>query len=188
MIVRVQLGFPYDSALPRDVITLNPHFETPNATALAAALKQNILNYTPTADKPATIKVYDALKAPPSYPLATETIGGTPATAGGPREVALCLSYYAGVNRPTFRGRLYLPAWWFGVSYPVRPTTAVCDAALLFADVLTKNLPATTWWSLYSHKNRSAAQVSDLWVDDEWDTVRSRGLKNTTRRTKHIGP
>lgn len=186
MIMRVQLGFPYDSAFPRDVITLTPHYEAQNATALTAVLKQNLLDYNPTAGKPFTIKVYDALKAPPSYPLHEESVGGSVPNAGGPREVAICLSYYAGVNRPTFRGRLFLPAWWFGVSYPVRPSSTVQTDVLKFADVLTGNLPASTWWSLFSRKNRSAAQVTDVWCDDEWDTVRSRGLKGTQRASKHL--
>lgn len=186
MIFRVQMGFPYDSALPRDVVTVNPHFEGDNAQALLVALKANLLANNFTAAHPFTLKAYDALKAPPSYPLWTESAPGSIPNSGIPREVALCLSYYAGFNRPSFRGRLYLPGWWFGVAPNNRPSTAVQTACVDWSDVLTKNLPGGHWWSMYSPKRRSAAQVTHVWCDDEWDTVRSRGMKATARVDKQL--
>lgn len=183
MIVRVQLQFPYDSTLPRDVFSINPHYESSNPVGLLAGLKTNLQNWTPTAGHPVILKAYDALKAPPSYPLAIDQVAGTTPNSGVPRELALCLSYFGGVNRPTFRGRLFLPATWFGVAPAVRPTGAQQDLAGEFAGIIGKNLPNGMWWTVYSRKNRSAAQVTDWWVDDEWDTVRSRGLKPTSRVT-----
>src|SRR3954454_23607146 len=140
-VYRVQLQFPYDSALPRDVVSINPHYNGSDPAAIASALKANLLAYTPTADKPWTIKVYDAKKPPPSFPLATQQNNATTPNSGIPREVAVCLSYYAVYNRPRFRGRLYLPTSWFTSVVNVRPSGAVQTAVLGFATaVLTKSL------------------------------------------------
>jgi hypothetical protein len=37
-------------------------------------------------------------------------------------------------------------------------------------------------WIVWSRKNHTATKVQNYWVDDEWDTVRSRGLKRSTRQ------
>src|SRR4051794_19841575 len=105
-VYRAQIGVPMDSALPRDVITINPHYEGDDPGALAVALKASFAAWTATAGRSVTIKIYDAKKAPPSYPLATASTVGTTLGSSCPREVALCLSYYTGYNRPRFRGRL----------------------------------------------------------------------------------
>src|SRR4051812_33177742 len=183
-IFRAALQFPYDSSLPEDVMNINPHYNGSDPQALANALKANLIAYSPTALSPFTIKVYDAKKAPPSYPLATATQTGTPKSSDMPREVAICLSYYAQFNRPRFRGRLYLPASWFTATPTVRPAAGVLTGVLGFASsVLNRTLPGGTFWTVYSPTAGTDAQVTDVWCDDEWDTVRSRGMKPTTRQT-----
>jgi hypothetical protein len=184
VIAKASIGFQYDSSLPRDVVTITPHYNCDDPAALADWLKSQLNSQPYIVGKPFTIKVYDAKKAPPSYPLATVTNPGTPPTSGLPREVAICLSFYGTWNRPTYRGRLYLPASWFTSVSQVRPTGAIVTAALNFADVLGKNMPSGMFWTVYSRKKGTDAQVTDAWVDDEWDTVRSRGLRPTTRQTK----
>jgi hypothetical protein len=186
-VYRVAMSFPFDSTLPKDVVTVNPHYNGTDPDALAQALKANLIAYTPVTTKPFTIKVYDAKKAPPSYPLATASQSGTAPSSGMPREIALCLSYYAIFNRPRYRGRLYLPAWWFTSVLQTRPTGAIMTAALGFASsVLTKSLPPGTFWTVWSKANGSDAQVTDVWCDDEWDTQRSRGMVATTRQTAKV--
>lgn len=182
-IYRVSLQFPFDSALPRDVISINPHFSGTDPDALASALQANLNSYGPTTTKPYTIKVYDAQKAPPSFPLATRTLAGTPPVSQMTREVALCLSYYSTYNRPRYRGRLYLiPSWFTGVA-TLRPSAGTMTAALGFVTgVLTKSLPQAHNWVVYSKVGNQAYGVSNYWVDDEWDTIRSRGLRSTTRQ------
>jgi hypothetical protein len=61
------------------------------------------------------------------------------------------------------------------------------ETALDFArKVLQVGMPSQTNWVVYSPtEKKSQGGVTDIWVDDEWDTVRSRGLKSTTR---HVGP
>lgn len=182
------MTFPYDSSFPRDAITVNPHFNGSDPQALANALKTNLIAYTPVADKPFTIKVYDATKAPPNFPLAVASQSGVPPASGLPRELALCLSYYTTYNRPRYRGRLYLPAWWFTAAPQTRPTSGLCDDVLKFANnVLAKSMPAQTNWVVYSQREgKSQGGVTDIWCDNEWDTQRSRGLKADTRSTGKV--
>lgn len=184
---RASLIFETDTALPRDAISIHPHFSSPDPDALAGALKTNLDGWAPTAGKTYEIKIYDAMKAPPSFPLATRKNVGSTQTSGCPREVALCLSYFSTYNRPRYRGRLFLPASWLGSSPGIRPTAGVMTAAMGFAtEVLTKSLPQSTNWIVFSRIDRNGYGVSDYWVDDEWDTVRSRGMKSTTRQTAKV--
>jgi hypothetical protein len=185
---KVSMQFPMDSDLPKDRISINPHFFGDNPDALVQQLKQNLIAWPPTSLAPFYIKAYDAAHAPPSYPLATaEQAGTTPATSH-PREIACCLSYYTGFNRPRYRGRFYIPFKWLGGTPGTRPTPLQRDVVLEFAtQVLTKNLPAAHNWVMWSQVERkSQGGVSDIWCDDEWDTVRSRGLRATTRTVAKV--
>lgn len=182
------MTFPYDTTLPKDAISINPHFNGSDPQALANALKANLIAYNPITTAPFHIKIYDALKTPPSYPIAEASQTGTPPSASTPREVAICLSYYTTYNRPRYRGRLYLPAWWFTAVVNVRPSGAIITAALGFAtSVLTRTMPTQTNWVVFSPtEGKSQGGVNNIWVDDEWDTIRSRGLSATTRQTAPI--
>lgn len=181
-IYRVQMAFPMDGTLPRDVITINPHYNAPDAGALAEGLKANLIaNANIGAVTPFTLNVYDAKKAPPSYPLASASQVGTAPANTSPREVALCLSYYAQFNRPTLRGRLFLPYIFIGGGLGLRPTASQRSNAALWVTTLGKNLPPGSFWTVFSRKMGTDAQVTNYWIDDEWDTVRSRGLRGTTR-------
>jgi len=53
--------------------------------------------------------------------------------------------------------------------------------ALFAKDVLTKQLPASHNWVVFSRRNNASYGVSNIWADDEWDTVRTRGLRGTAR-------
>lgn len=184
----VQMQFPFDSALPKDVVQITPHFFGDNPQALVTALANNLKATTYVATHPFTIKAYDASAKPPSYPLAVATQTGTPQNSGIPREVALCLSYYTTYNRPRYRGRLFLPPTWFTAVANVRPSGAIQSAVIQFAtDVLTKALPAQHNWCVWSDvEGKNMGQVTDVWCDDEWDTIRSRGLKATNRVTGKV--
>lgn len=182
-IFKAAISFPADSALPRDELTITPHFFGDNAQALANALKANLIAFPAVATKPFKIKIYDAQKAPPSYPVATaEQTGAAPAT-GAPREICLCLSYYSTYNRPSYRGRLFLPALLFGGAQGTRPTTAQQNAVIGFRTVLSAGLPASHNWVVYSKTLGQSFGVTDVWCDDEWDVQRSRGLRGTARVT-----
>lgn len=183
MELRVQIGFPLDTTLPRDVVTINPHYTFDNPQALADALKTSLTSIgTVAASTMFTIKVYDAKKAPPSYPLATATNGTTPSVISTPREVALCLSYYAGQNVPRKRGRVYIPYNFITGSLGARPTTTQMNFVLNnWGNALFKSRPAGALPIVYSRIDKVGWTMDHLWVDDEWDTVRSRGGRATQR-------
>ena len=186
---KAQISFPFNSEFPRDRVSINPHFAGDNAGGLADALVQNLINVPAiTAARPFTVKIYDALKAPPSYPLATRVNGTGQWDTDDPGEVALCLSYYAGFNRPSTRGRLYLPAAMLTGALGLRPTAAQITQALTFRNVFVDNLPPGHRWNTYSPTTGGSEPVTNVWVDDEWDTVRSRGQRSTTRQTAVVTP
>jgi len=167
-------------------MSITPHFFGDNAQGLANALKANLIAFPAVATKPFKIKVYDAQKAPPNYPLAMAEQTGTPPSTGAPREVCLVLSYYSTFNRKSYRGRLYLPLTLFGGAMGLRPSSAQQNAVLAFAGVLKTNLPAQHNWVVYSKKLNQSNGVTDYWCDDEWDIQRSRGMRGTTRVTGKV--
>jgi len=184
---RVQIGFQLDSTLPRDMVTINPHFNGDNPQALGDAIKNNLIGFAPLGPTmPFTVKVYDALKPPPSYPLYTVSNGTGAATTAKPREVAMCLSYYSTNNRPSYRGRLYIPAGLIPGGLALRPTQLQIDNVLSWKTIFSANMPAQHNWVVYSKKLGQSNGVNHVWCDDEWDTVRSRGLKSTMRTTGNV--
>lgn len=185
---RAQISFPVDGVLPADAMSINPHYGGDDAQALADKLKSNLIAHVPVGAKAFTVRVYDAEKAAPSYPLATAAQTGSPGTSSVPRELALCLSYYSTWNRPRYRGRVYIPTAFIAGAVATRPTGAQMSAALLWKDVLTLGMPAGTRLVVWSRVDRKAYGVDNFWVDDEWDIVRSRGRKQTTRQTATFTP
>jgi hypothetical protein len=183
MYIRAQIGFQYDSTIPRDLMMITPHYSANDATALGDALVANLKLNPQVTTKPFTVNLYNVQATPPSAPLYTGGQSGTPPGSIAPREVALCLSYFGGFNRPTFRGRLYIPATLLTSTAGKAPTGGQMAAAGTFAATLGKNLPSGNYMVVWSRKKQSAAQVTDWWVDNEWDTVRSRGLKADNRIT-----
>lgn len=182
MIFKVAISFPFDSALPKDKLTITPHFFGDNAQGLANALKVNLVAWTGIGTKPFDIKVYDAQKAPPNFPLATASQSGTTPNSVVPRELALCLSYYSTYNRPRYRGRLYIPIGINGAqTMGARPTQAQMDNTILFANIFKNGLPAQHNWVVFSGRDNKSYGVTNYWCDDEWDIQRSRGLRGTTR-------
>lgn len=184
MIYRAQISFAVDGVLPADAMTITPHYFGTDAQALADKLKSNLAAFALVgATKPFKIRIYNAQAPPPSYPLAVAEQTGTPPTSTVPRELALCLSYYSVYNRPRNRGRVYLPMVLVGGVMGARPTTTQISSALSFKDPLTNGLPPSTNMVVYSRRNDQSYGVDNFWVDDEWDVVRSRGRKPTTRQT-----
>jgi hypothetical protein len=181
---RAVIRFPVDGVLPADAMQITPHYSGDDAQALANTLKSNLSAFAPIgATKAFKVSVYDAQKAPPNYPLAIAEQAGTPATSNGPRELALCLSYFSGFNRPRLRGRLYIPKTFISGAPGLRPDAAQMTAALDWRTPLTTGLPGTSRLIVWSRVEQKAWGVDNFWVDDEWDVVRSRGRKPTTRQT-----
>jgi hypothetical protein len=136
-----------------------------------------------------TVKVYTLPTVKPDFPAAiyTKGTGNTFITSTAPREVALCLSYYSTMNRPRYRGRLYIPFPWLakhlGTSSPAaRPTGAQQTGIQDFVtSVLYPVRTAGFAWIVWSQASHVARQVTNYYIDDEWDTIRSRGMRPTGR-------
>lgn len=135
-------------------------------------------------------KAYDT-DAVPNYPRATTTVNaGEPWLCPHPREVALVLSF-AGANRgnKSERGRIYLmpsiAAGGAGGIDMARPSVVAQNWALDFYRVANASLPdlgGVDWkFGIYSPTYKKFTQSRQAWVNDEWDTQRRRGLRESTR-------
>lgn len=99
--------------------------------------------------------------------------------ASGPQEVALCLSYFATLNQPRTRGRIYLGP--FGQAQMVgRPSTALLNAAIALGGALG-GAGGGSWLHRSKTPVEDYSPITDYWVDDAWDTMRSRGIAPSGR-------
>jgi len=175
-----------DSTLPRDSFVITPHFNDQGVGSDPQQLCEDLAAVIDTwvgLPHQITVKAYDAQGTVPVFPAGEATINtGASSASATPREVALCLSFYGGRNLPRQRGRLYLPAPYLGPT-AARPTLAqmnkVGTLAAGFADLGGVDVD----WCVFSRTTDTAHAITNWWVDDEWDTVRSRGLRTVTRVT-----
>jgi len=182
-----QCSWAVGSSLPRDRMIINPTFsstaaDTAAATTLATDLATNLDAWVVGA-RELTVKIYD-LKADPSYPLATQVRSvGAYTESPHPREVALCLSFYSGHPEPRSRGRLYLPAFAIaaGGSLSARPTSTHMSKLATLPPILAAAGGAGCFWCVYSRRLDQMQTITNWWVDDEWDTIRKRGLRASSR-------
>lgn len=198
-IYKAAISVYVSDVLARDVMQVTPHFVDTNGqqapAGLATALATNMATYMRTTIS-GYVRIYleDFNKAAPHPPLATASFGTTGQflPANGPREIALCLSYYALQNTKRYRGRLYIPRAWTS-QHPAtppglpaeRPTASEMQYAMDFATVVLKPgiQPAGMSWCVASHVDKVYRLVTQYWCDDEWDIQRRRGLRGVTRNT-----
>jgi hypothetical protein len=184
-IYRAQVAWSIDSAFPRDQMIINPHFRDAGVGSDPGILANDLADAINTWDTTPTklqVRIYDAEEAAPAFPKAVATRNESViASSNWPREVAVCLSYYAGQNVPRRRGRLYVPVGVCGSANTLRPSSAlmqkVGDLATIFADLGGTDVD----WIIWSRASLTARSATNWWVDDEWDTMRSRGMRSTTR-------
>ncbi len=130
-----------------------------------------------------TIKTY-APGLNPGGPLVTKDYGFDPSAAGGPAEVALCLSYYAGQNSPSKRGRVYIGPFAASALGGERPSDGTITSLLNWAAAIkAAGAGSVSNWVQHSRKNGSYNAVTNWYVDNAWDTQRRRGAKPTGRAT-----
>jgi len=185
---RLQTEFSADSTLPRDGITITPHFNDQGVgtdpQSLCDDLAAALALYAGAPTRQISVTAYDAQGAKPVYPQGEAIVNPAVAPASAsPREVAVCLSFFSERNIPRRRGRLYIPFLIMGFTSPntVRPTSVVRDKVGALAPIFADLGGVDVDWCVYSRVNNAAYPVTNWWVDDEWDTVRSRGLRSTTR-------
>lgn len=137
-------------------------------------------------------KLYQAGGPKPNYPFYEKTINLTsaPSGTGLPTEVAMCLSFQgtrtAGLPQARRRGRIYIGPLKATVNSNQRPLLAaredIRDAALqLYTDLAA--VPGSAGWCVWSALDGLAVPLDNCWVDDSFDTQRSRGQAPTTRTT-----
>lgn len=126
-------------------------------------------------------RIYDMSDAEPRQPVAQRVQAAASSGDAGPREVALCLSYFADTNTPRRRGRMYIGPF-FQSKMAERPSTTTQDKLAAIAAGISGLGGINVQWVQYSPTTQSFHNVTNWWIDNEWDTMRSRGLKGTARQ------
>lgn len=202
-ILRVQAELPRDTNLPEDVIVNTWHFLTtasPPLLATKSAIATALQNFYQAIDgvvlgsmlsTPAKLKFYDLADAKPRVPVHDFEFALVPTSGGVPAEVAVCMSFQAtkasGQNQARRRGRVFLGPVAAAIVSETAGRTAVTStarAAIVSAGLalLTASNTAADWeWAVYSPTDNAAVAVNNGWVDDAFDTIRSRGERPTTR-------
>lgn len=191
--IRAQCRFPQSTALPADVVIINPCFRNNlaapgwDADGLAQDLADGLADWQLDSANPVEVRLYDIEGTPPVYPMAIAKAnpGNTAANISQPQEIAVCLSFYADHPEPRRRGRLYIP------HFIVEPKDQLSDMVNAFVrDRVSELVPlfaglggADIDWIVWSERDHAAHKVTNWWVDNAYDTVRSRGRKATTRLT-----
>ena len=189
-IYRLQCAIGADTAFPRDRVMINPVFNNTggilnpsDADQLCEDLADVLVGYV-SGTREIRVKAYDVQGTPPVFPVgdAVRNVGAFPASSQM-REIACCLSFYSERNLPRQRGRLFVPAFLVapGVSLGVQVSTTIQTKVGQLAQHLADLGGIDIDWSVYSKVDDTARAVSNWWVDDEWDVIRSRGLRPTAR-------
>ena len=185
-ILRLQCEFMYDSAFPRDRMVINPHFRDDDVTTSPQDMCNDLAAALVTwggSTGEVRVTSYDAQGTIPVFPQGDAERGqGVAPTSTTNREVALCLSYYSEVNRPRYRGRLYLPCYAMGMSTAgARPALTAQTKASELVPILADLGGTEVDWCVWSRRDAVARPVTNWWVDNAFDVVRSRGLRATSR-------
>lgn len=129
-----------------------------------------------------TVKVYDLANPLHSPPVYTTNHAGGAVTYGIPRQVALCLSWYATLNIKGMRGRIYVaPAFLTGTVGEYATTAQMSQLTALGG--LLKNPGGPDIVHTVRHKvSGTMSDVTNYFVNNRWDTMRSRLPKETARQ------
>lgn len=139
------------------------------------------------------VKTYALPGTAPNYPYYESTFDLAGAQSGDPlpSEVALCLSFQgarvAGEPQARKRGRIFLGPLRTSMNTSGRPTSASVGAILDAAEDLYDGIAAITTgagWEVWSPANGTSEPIVEAWVDDAFDTQRSRGLAVTSKTVR----
>jgi len=177
-----------DSLASTDAMCINPCFHdtglTSDPQSLATALCTAVVALI-GASRQVRVRLYDVNGTKPIYPAGEKQLStGLAAVSTIPREIALCLSFYATDNQPRKRGRLYIPMAIAGASpadMTVRPSSAMRSIVSNWVPIFTGLGGVDVDWVVFSKKDNVSRPVTDWWIDDEWDIQRSRGLRGGVR-------
>lgn len=156
--------------------------------------------YRRTLPSSAEIRVYERVAPKPRVPVLVEPYNLSPASSAPngslPTECAVVLSYTAqrtsGIPVGRARGRLYLGPWRAGTLDPGSAGAPPVISSGLIVGALesaaarlmlgTENPESEpVQWSLWSETDQVMRPIIGGWIDNEFDTMRSRGLTYTAR-------
>jgi hypothetical protein len=187
---RVLINQTWTDSLPRDTTANVLHFLHP--TAMSDAEEQDLVDdikaaynaNTVLAGRGVRVKLYNLADTKPR-PIRAEsyTAPAQSMNSLGNRDVALCLSFFAARNLPRWRGRIYLGPLSSSYVGTMRPTSGVRTDLGALAPLFAAAGPASLAWGVYSTRDNVIRHVTDWYIDDEWDTMRKRGVRSTTRTT-----
>lgn len=209
-LVKTMVELPHKNAIPEDKVVHTFHWrlEANNQAAALTAIVSRLTTFYTAVQAPGTaalrtflggtvdqpncrIKSYRMDEAKPRTPVQDVAFNmGAATTTSLPREVAACLSYQgakvSGVAQRNRRGRLY-----FGPLATIATTTSATDDARLDSTLRNALAGAATAlagansldleWVVYSPTTDATTVVTDGWVDDAVDIVRSRGRASSNR-------
>lgn len=191
---RCQIIFNMDDGIPANASTNTLYFDADSDAVLPDIVTALIAMFTPIdglfsslidADNIWTEWYRMSDPTPRAVVYRQRIFPFVTSTTAGPTEVAFVVSYQgariSGLPQNRRRGRFFLGP--LEAQDTPRPdaaqVTAVKDAAL---SLLVASNAASDWtWAQYSPTNGIGIDVSDGWVDDEWDTQRRRGRTATYR-------
>jgi hypothetical protein len=183
---RMQCSFGADTAFVRDRLVMTPHFDdhgiATDPDGLATDLATALAAWCGTA-REIKVTAYDAQGTPPVYPQGEHIIAPTVVPASPhPREIAVCLSFYSERNQPRRRGRLFVPTVITGqiVTSP-RPNPGIQNKVAELVPIFTDLGGPDVDWVVYSRVDDVSRPVTNWFIDNEWDTIRSRGLRPDAR-------
>lgn len=194
-LLKIQVAVAADSVLARDktvnTFHLNDEGVGGGGDDAYDGLAEDVaahFNLWYTGTREIIVNVYEARGTPPNFPRghAEINVGSAPASAS-PREVAVCLSFRGERNLPNTRNRMFLGMATAGrsVSGP-RIGESVRIQAVEWAQGIAALGGLDMDWQVYSPTTDAAENVQQVWVDDEWDTMRSRGLRAEARTAAGI--
>lgn len=200
-----QVRIPRDSGTPEDVSVNTFHFSWDNiAQPLPAVAAGEILGrlsvFYLDVDQylsahnanPVEVRVYNMSDPPPRAPILTAPmVPLTFSTGVYPGEVAAVLSFQgvqiSGAPQARRRGRIYLGPLSTDTgddaSPDVRPNATFRAGLAAAGENLADSSTADLTWAVYSPTDDALVGITNGWVDNAFDTIRSRGARATTRTT-----
>lgn len=163
--------------------------QDPDYDDLASDLLAIYQNQSWTIGCKIEVRFYDMADAKPRPEKAYKTATKTGTIVQAAPQVAIALSYYADRNLPLQRGRIFTGPW-ANSSQMIAEATRL--TLITFAQALAGLGGLNVDWSVYSPTSQQRGldpwhrRISDVWVDNSWDIIRSRKLASTARSTAQI--
>jgi hypothetical protein len=184
---RFQVAIAADTAFPRDRFVNTLYFEdigTSDQDGLCNDLAHIFDSFWYSeGTREIWVKSYE-VGPPPNFPIGEAKLNaGLNPPSSVPREVALCLSFHGGNNLPRQRGRIYLSAAGAVTAVSTRPANSLMQKAVDLGQHFADLGGADVSWNVHSQTTGEDIEVTTCFADDEWDTVRSRGLDPSYRIT-----